>query len=95
MSWDELCNFLEEDCQEELHNFGAQLGFRNLWREGWFPYRIVQFPEGAAHPVTNIKSKKEFVKEVEQTCMHRLTRLYETAEAYVLDYARHVAEDGW
>jgi len=35
------------------------------------------------------------VKEVEQTCMHRLTRLYETIEAYVLDDARDVFEDGW
>ena len=35
------------------------------------------------------------MKGVEKTCIHRLTRLYETAEANVLDSARHVAEDGW
>ncbi len=55
LSWDELRNFLEEYYQEKLHNFGAQLGLHNFWREFWFPSRIAQFPEGPAQPPTHTK----------------------------------------
>lgn len=54
----------------------------------------MKFLEGDAQPETNTKSGKWPMKRVEQACMHRLTRLYETTEADVLDSARHVAKDG-
>ena len=94
LSWDELRNFWEEDCQEELCNSRAQLGLRNFWREGWFPSRIVQFLEGAAQPTTDNKSRKWLVKGVEQDFMYKLTRLYETDEDDVIDSVRNAAKDG-
>jgi len=37
---------------------------------------------------------KQPVEEVEKSCMHRLTILYEITEVDVLDSARHAVEDG-
>lgn len=55
----------------------------------------MQFPEGATQPKTDTKSINQPVKEVEQTFMHKMTRLYEIVEADLVDSSRHVAEDGW
>ena len=74
---------------------GVQLGLCNLWREGWLPSRIVQFLDESAQPTTDTKSGRQLVKWVEQNCMQRLTRLYETTEDDVLDSARHAVEDRW
>ena len=62
--------------------------------EIWFPSRIAQFPEGASQPATDTKSGNQPVKEVEQTCMHRLIRHYEIAEVDVLGSVRHTLDDG-
>ena len=70
LSCDELCSFLEEYYQEVLWNsrahLGVQIGLHNLYREGWFPYRIAQFLARATKPKTDSESKKKPVKGVEQ-----------------------------
>lgn len=55
----------------------------------------MQFPEGDAQEATDTKSRKYPLKGVEQTCMHRSARLYETTKDDVLDSERHATEDVW